>query len=1251
MSALATSRKWEVRHSPADLASALARHQGVSPLAARIMAARGIQESQVEDFLHPSLDRDWADPSLIPGLDQVTKRIVSAIDSGEKIAVFGDFDVDGISATCLMTTALRELGADVTPFIPRRFDEGYGLSQVSLERLIGMADPSLIITVDNGIAGRNEVAWLLERGVDVAVTDHHEPADLVPQGVPVADPKLSEDNPCRELAGVGVALKVVCALSRHYGQPDMWRQYTDLATLGTVSDLMLLTGENRSLVADGIKRIRNSERPGIVALAALARRELSTMAADELAFSLIPRLNSAGRMADPALSLAVLMETDPVRAEELAAELESINQERRQIEAELTQEAMAMVDSTFDGDHVIVVGGEGWHEGVKGIVASRLVSHYHVPALLFTISEGVARGSGRTVGSIDLFRAVEQCSDLLTRFGGHAGAVGVTLEAANLDAFRDRMEQILSQMPAEDFDTRREVSALVELCELDQESVESIDALQPFGHGNEVPILAVSGVSMLERNRCGEDGKHLRFTATDGKTSLQCIMFNPQNVETLADYDGAVDIVFEPKVDTWRGRSSVKLHVKDILKRSDQEPGATDEATVSLVEDLFARADEFTRDSEVSNIAQAPSLHTKVAGGSFGDRQQVASDLRPGDELSLVRELDNPHDPNAVTVRAPDGRQVGYLRRVIAAALAPEIDRGARYRARVIDVTGDAASGQTRGVNIFLERLEAGVEGDDVSVAQARAAKRAELARLAPDKLTDHLRHILIGDASLLPAQQSALDNLAQDRSTLCVMATGRGKSLIFHMHAARTAITQHKASVFVYPLRALVSDQAYHLAQVCDKVGLTTRVLTGETSSEAREEVYAALAEGAVDIVLTTPEYLVMHTSRFAASGRVGFVVIDEAHHAGQAKSGARPAYLEMPRVLKELGAPTTLAVTATANTTVANEICRLLSISADNVVLDPSSRDNLTVIDERSTQGRDERLVSLLVHGEKTLVYVNSREQTISLARMLRHRVWEYGHRVAFYNGGLTRADRSAVEEAFRQGRLTYLIATSAFGEGVNLPDVRHVVLYHLPFDEVEFNQMSGRAGRDGQPAWIHLAYGSTDARINERILRRDAPRRESLIVLYRLLMERQRAASAEGEESFAATNADLASACLAIDPRSDMDDHTVSCGISIFRELGFCVTTGYGVGRRIQMISQPQHMDLSQSIRYVEGQRSLAAFSGYRDWALGATDDQVRDRIIKPIVPEIAKLTDAGSSGDSDVPLAGSSNNSDGSHRARA
>ena len=590
-------------------------------------------------------------------------------------------------------------------------------------------------------------------------------------------------------------------------------------------------------------------------------------------------------------------------------------------------------------------------------------------------------------------------------------------------------------------------------------------------------------------------------------------MFNAKDADSLVEYDGAIDVVFEPKVESWQGRTSVKLHVRDVLMRTEEVPGSCDAATARMVDDLFARSEEFTGFSELADISQAPSFHTKVVGVTFDGRQEGLVGLEQGEELLLVREPDNPHDPNAIAVLRAGGVRIGYLKRLIAAAIAPEIDRGANYGAVVSGLTGGTAEKASRGVNILVMRQGRPGSADALAVAERRHAERERLASLPVERLTDELRALLIGDASLLPAQAQALDNLDRGVSTLCVMATGRGKSLIFHVHAARTALLRHRASVFVYPLRALVADQAFHLGQVFDHLGMATRVLTGETPLEQRDAIFSDLADGTVDIVLTTPEFLAIHSRQFAEGGRVGFVVVDEAHHAGFARGGNRSAYLEMPRVLEELGHPVVLGVTATASTLVAEEVRRLLGIEGRGMVVDSSSRDNLLVCDERNTAGRDDRLVSLLARGEKTLAYVNSREQTVSLARMLRHRVWECGHRVAFYNGGLFARRPRGRGGGVQVGRAHVRHIDERVRRGVNLPDVRHVVLYHLPFDEVEFNQMSGRAGRDGDPAWVHLAYGVADARINERILARDAPPRDDLATLYRVLMGRSRAARLAG------------------------------------------------------------------------------------------------------------------------------------------
>ena len=349
MSGLQSSNRWTVLTGDAAAERTIASGCGVAPIVARALVSRGVRTvEEARRFLTPSLERDWLDPLIIPGMREVAERVRAAIEGNKVIAVFGDFDVDGMSATCLLTLGLRQLGAEVYPYIPDRFSEGYGLSRVALERVIEDSHPQLLLTVDNGIAARNETTWLLDQGIDVAVTDHHEPAELVPVDVPVADPKLETDNPSRELAGAGVALKLLQVLGGWMGQPELWRHYTEVATLGTISDMMLLAGENRALVTDGIGRMRQTERPGIVALAATARQSLNDITADQLPFSLIPRLNAAGRMGQTKVAFDLLMAGNMLEAQQLAARLEDINTQRRDIESALADEVLQKVEDDFD---------------------------------------------------------------------------------------------------------------------------------------------------------------------------------------------------------------------------------------------------------------------------------------------------------------------------------------------------------------------------------------------------------------------------------------------------------------------------------------------------------------------------------------------------------------------------------------------------------------------------------------------------------------------------------------------------------------------------------------------------------------------------------------------------------------------------------------------------------------------------------------------------------------------------------------
>ena len=1260
---------------------------GASAAFARLLASRGFSTVEaVQNFLSPSLERDWIDPFELPGMESVVSRLEDAINNNEHICIFGDFDLDGISATALMVRALKKLGAaQVSHLIPKRLGEGYGLNTTSVPKLIALA-PDLVVTVDNGISADVEVQMLKAAGIDVVITDHHEPGDHLPQNVPILNPKMDAnyganqtqagypENVIFELSGAAVALKLVQALGIRHMHPLLWLEYLDLATLGTVADVINLTGESRALVAAGIEQIRTRPHEGIAALVAqLPNVELSDFVAENIAFMVGPRLNAAGRVGDPLEALDLLLEDDPARAADAAQLLIVRNQQRQEVERELEAFAVEQAQRTYDGQRALVLAGAGWHEGVRGIVASRLAERYGVPTIVASINEqGIAEGSARNVGKVDLFKALSACSDLLEQFGGHAGAAGLTLKASRLDDFKKCLFAYLDTLPKEDFIKQKSFDLKVNLAELDYDLVEELDQLEPYGSGNPRPIFCTEGIAVAEAKVVGADGTHLRFVAQqvhfDSSNSsgsdarIPSIWFRAENIDEWLSVPNQTpplaDAIFRLEKDNFRGRQGVQLKIVELSMQGDD-----------FLRRLFDRAGEIVQRREYAGISDAESFHTKLVGVTFEGRQELIEKLQPGEKLELIRDINNDFDSNAVAViasrlRGIRGGQVGFLNRDLARELAPAIDGSAdaqsvQYTAVVADITGDVDASQSRGVNVFIARADAADSA--VKDLEAGRIERKRLASLAPHLLEDELRRIFIGDASLHDAQAQTLQSLAAGDNTLTVMATGRGKSLIFHIHAATMAIKQNKSSMFIYPLRALVSDQAFHLEQAFSRIGLNVAVITGETGIEQREDAYGQLRSGQIDIVLTTPEFLHFHANSFAQAASFGFVVIDEAHHIGQSRAGNRPAYAALGKAIEKLGTqhgaqqqniPVTLAVTATAGTDVAARICETLNI--EKRVLDPHVRENLQLVDKRAEKKKDFKQKYLLQlvedgalkQGTKLVVYVNSRKESVNLARIIRKVLPDLAWKVAFYNGGMKRSERAEVESRFRDGDLRVIIATSAFGEGVNIGDIRDVVLYHFPFSAVEFNQMSGRAGRDGNKANIHLLFNHEDAQINRFILMPLAPPRLSLAALYQVL---RRLAEGEGN-GFKITNRDLAelsndqlrksgafdkdnkenskgnnknkgsngSSGKSSDPQV-LREETVSQGLGVFRELGLVTTAGHSSARTITLLDTAQKVELQSSVRYLEGQDEQADFEIFMQWALSATAVELRDRFTRPILPE--------------------------------
>ena len=380
-------------------------------------------------------------------MDRAVRRIRRALETGETVAVYGDYDVDGITSTCLLTDCLSRLGGRVLPYIPDRLEEGYGLNSEAVSALAAQG-VTLIVTVDCGITAVEEVEYAKELGIDLVITDHHECKEELPAAVAVVDPHRKDcPYPFKDLAGVGVALKLVMALGGEKRYHALFQEYADLAAVGTVADVMKLLGENRTIVRVGLNHLKKTRRRGLYALMVEAGTLNRAINSTTVGYCLSPRINAAGRMGDAQLALDLLMTDDFEEANRLATKLESVNDQRRAIEAELSEIAKAQAAEIYHGQRALVVSGESWHEGVKGIVASRLVNTYGVPSLLFTIDGDEARGSGRSVGQVSLFSAVESASDLLTRFGGHDAAVGVTLPADKLPEFERRLCAYMDALP------------------------------------------------------------------------------------------------------------------------------------------------------------------------------------------------------------------------------------------------------------------------------------------------------------------------------------------------------------------------------------------------------------------------------------------------------------------------------------------------------------------------------------------------------------------------------------------------------------------------------------------------------------------------------------------------------------------------------------------------------------------------------------------------------------------------------------
>ncbi|MDO5445296.1 MAG: single-stranded-DNA-specific exonuclease RecJ [Eubacteriales bacterium] len=541
---------------------------GYNPLLANILAIKGIHSPEEAKDLFFNDISCVHDPFTIKDMDKAVDRIHRAIRNRERIVVYGDYDVDGITSTCLLTDYLRSKGLDVTPYIPDRNEEGYGLNCGALDSFREMGI-TLVVTVDCGITAAVEAEHAKTLGIDMIITDHHEcRASEVPEACAVIDCKQAEDsysNP--NLAGVGVAFKLACACEGN--TETILDRYSDLVAIGTIADVMALTGENRYLVIRGLEKLKDSPRPGLEAMMKLSGIDSSSLSASSIGFTIAPRLNAAGRLGQAISAGDLILSSDSNQASELASQLCDLNKERQKIENEIWSEASSIIEN--DIPHVpIVLASDKWHQGVIGIAASRLADHYSLPTIMINLTDGMGKGSCRSYGGFNLFEALSACSEHLVSFGGHALAAGLNIREEKIDDFRNALsEYYLNNKP----EPQPEITCDLLISDtslLSEDNVRSLDSLEPYGNGNPKPILCIAGAEILTLQDVG-NGRHLKLQISSGGKAFDCIFFGHTAREQRLSEGDIIDIAFTPQINEFRGKTSVQFQVCAIRPHDPEE--------------------------------------------------------------------------------------------------------------------------------------------------------------------------------------------------------------------------------------------------------------------------------------------------------------------------------------------------------------------------------------------------------------------------------------------------------------------------------------------------------------------------------------------------------------------------------------------------------------------------------------------------------------------------------------------------------
>ena len=558
------NKKWECYEVDENKVQDLMNKYNVNEILARILVNKNIStQKEMDLFMNPTRN-DFHDPFLMPDMEIAIDRILKAIENKEKIMIYGDYDADGITSITVLKSFLKERGLEVASYIPNRLNEGYGLNKEAIKKIYDQGY-KLMITVDCGITGIDEINYANSLGIETIVTDHHEPSEELPKAIAVIDAKRKDNiYPFNQLAGVGVVFKFIQAISIKLGLEEKdYLKYLDIVCIGTISDIVPLVDENRVIAKLGLRLVAQTKNIGLRALIEIIG--FKKIDSSTVSFGIAPRINACGRMGNEQLALDLFLCDDYNKAKELALKLNEYNAERQNIEKRIFDEAVSNIEAEEKDKTCIIVGSTGWHHGIIGIVASKVTDMYFKPSILVCFEDEEGKGSGRSVPGFDLHEALMKCGNHLEKFGGHAMAVGVTLKKSEFEDFKEELESYAKECNVEKIVPIINIDSELQLKNLSIENVKSLEVLEPYGEANKMPMFLFKNLK-INSIRALSEGKHLKLSLKDDNFMVDAIGFNMGELSEKYLLDDKIDIVGNLDINTFNGKESIQIIIKDIRK-------------------------------------------------------------------------------------------------------------------------------------------------------------------------------------------------------------------------------------------------------------------------------------------------------------------------------------------------------------------------------------------------------------------------------------------------------------------------------------------------------------------------------------------------------------------------------------------------------------------------------------------------------------------------------------------------------------